>query len=124
MRTQIRRRTCKQSWTRCKRNSGIAGANERSPEKAGASCACARGCGCGCGSSQGVKAGKDLVFKVGGGEVQLYGHADVSLDDQTNGMAGFINGGLPSRATMVGFLMSPATCRSSGFVATVLSATI
>ena len=26
--------------------------------------------------------------------------------------------------TMVGFLMSPATCLSSGFVATVLSATI
>jgi len=45
--------------------------------------------------ANGVKAGKDLVFKVGGGEVQLYGHADVSLDDQTNGMAGFINGGLP-----------------------------
>src|SRR5207302_3158165 len=42
-----------------------------------------------------VKAGKELVFKVGGGEVQLYGHADVSLDDQTNGMTGFINGGLP-----------------------------
>jgi len=33
--------------------------------------------------ANGVKAGKDLVFKVGGGEVQLYGHADVSLDDQT-----------------------------------------
>ena len=42
-----------------------------------------------------VKAGKELVFKVGGGEVQLYGHADVSLDDQTNGMTGFLNGGLP-----------------------------
>src|SRR5882757_7276668 len=45
--------------------------------------------------ANGVKAGKDLVFKVGGGEVQLYGYADVSLDDQTNGMAGFIHGGLP-----------------------------
>ena len=42
-----------------------------------------------------VKAGKDLIFKVGGGEVQLYGHADVSLDDQTNGMTGFIHNGLP-----------------------------
>jgi len=42
-----------------------------------------------------VKAGKELVFKVGGGEVQLYGHADVSLDDQTNGMTGFIHNGLP-----------------------------
>ena len=42
-----------------------------------------------------VKAGKDLIFKVGGGEVQLYGHADVSLDDQTNGMTGFLNGGVP-----------------------------
>src|SRR5256886_17064333 len=42
-----------------------------------------------------VKAGKELVFKVGGGEVQLYGHADVSLDDQTNGMTGFIHNSLP-----------------------------
>src|SRR5256885_8279945 len=42
-----------------------------------------------------VKAGKDLIFKVGGGEVQLYGHADVSLDDQVNGMDGYLNGGLP-----------------------------
>jgi predicted porin len=42
-----------------------------------------------------VKPGKETVFKVGGGEVQLYGHADVSLDDQTNGMAGFLNGGVP-----------------------------
>src|SRR5256886_14765497 len=42
-----------------------------------------------------VKAGKELVFKVGGGEVQLYGHADVSLDDQTNGMTGFIHNALP-----------------------------
>src|SRR5206468_2063364 len=42
-----------------------------------------------------VKAGKELIFKVGGGEVQLYGHADVSLDDQTNGMTGFIHNGLP-----------------------------
>src|SRR5882757_7330782 len=45
--------------------------------------------------ANGVKAGKDLVFKVGGGEVQLYGHADVSLDDQTNGMAGYLHNGLP-----------------------------
>src|SRR2546421_10058278 len=42
-----------------------------------------------------VKAGKDVIFKVGGGEVQLYGHADVSLDDQTNGMTGFLHNGLP-----------------------------
>jgi len=42
-----------------------------------------------------VKPGKELVFKAGGGEVQLYGHADVSLDDQTNGMTGFIHNGLP-----------------------------
>src|SRR2546423_10802667 len=42
-----------------------------------------------------VKAGRELVFKVGGGEVQPYGHADVSLDDQTNGMTGFIHNGLP-----------------------------
>src|SRR3989440_12384576 len=42
-----------------------------------------------------VKAGKELVFKVGGGEVQPYGHADVSLDDQTNGMTGFIHNSLP-----------------------------
>src|SRR5256885_6524302 len=41
------------------------------------------------------KPGKELVFKAGGGEVQLYGHADVSLDDQTNGMTGFIHNGLP-----------------------------
>src|SRR6266480_5075001 len=42
-----------------------------------------------------VKPGKELVFKAGGGEVQLYGHADVSLVDQTNGMTGFIHNGLP-----------------------------
>src|SRR5437879_5556913 len=44
-----------------------------------------------------VKAGKELIFKAGGGEVQLYGHADVSLDDQTNGMTGFLSsvGGPP-----------------------------
>src|ERR1700694_3703938 len=42
-----------------------------------------------------MKPGNDLTFRVGGGEVPLYGHADVSLDDQTNGMSGFMNGGMP-----------------------------
>ena len=48
-------------------------------------------------SSPGVsmKPGNDLTFQVGGGEVTLYGHVDVSLDDQTNGMNGFIHNGLP-----------------------------
>jgi predicted porin len=32
---------------------------------------------------------------VGGGEVTLYGHVDVSLDDQTSGLNGFINNGQP-----------------------------
>jgi predicted porin len=41
------------------------------------------------------KPGNSLTFNVGGGEVTLYGHVDVSLDEQTNGMAGFLNGGLP-----------------------------
>lgn len=41
------------------------------------------------------KPGNSLTFLVGGGEVTLYGHVDVSLDEQTNGMAGFINGGAP-----------------------------
>src|ERR1700694_2863723 len=40
-----------------------------------------------------MKPGNDLTFRVGGGEVQLYGHVDVSLDDQTNGMSGFIHNG-------------------------------
>jgi predicted porin len=40
-----------------------------------------------------MKPGNDLTFKVGGGEVTIYGHADVSLDYQTNGMSDFINGG-------------------------------
>ncbi len=40
-----------------------------------------------------VKPGNDLTFKVGGGEVTIYGHADVSLDYQTNGMSDFINNG-------------------------------
>src|SRR6266700_2183123 len=40
-----------------------------------------------------MKPGNDLTFKVGGGEVTLYGHADVSVDYQTNGMSDFINGG-------------------------------
>src|SRR6185312_4038696 len=42
-----------------------------------------------------MKPGNDLTFHVGGGEVTLYGHVDLSLDDQTNGMNGFINNGLP-----------------------------
>ncbi len=42
-----------------------------------------------------IKPGNDLTFQVGGGEVTIYGHADVSLDSQTNGMSGFQNGGLP-----------------------------
>ena len=41
----------------------------------------------------GMKPGNDLTFQVGGGEVTLYGHADVSLDDQTNGMSSFMNNG-------------------------------
>jgi predicted porin len=40
-----------------------------------------------------MKPGKDLTFQVGGGEVTIYGHADVSIDDQTNGMGSFLNGG-------------------------------
>src|SRR5258708_35887865 len=40
-----------------------------------------------------MKPGNDLTFKVGGGEVTIYGHADVSLDYVTNGMADFINNG-------------------------------
>jgi predicted porin len=42
-----------------------------------------------------MKPGNSLTFQVGGGEVTLYGHVDVSLDDQTNGMRGFINNGAP-----------------------------
>ena len=42
-----------------------------------------------------IKPGNDLTFQVGGGEVTLYGHADVSLDYQTNGMAGYLHGGQP-----------------------------
>ena len=42
-----------------------------------------------------MKPGNDLTFQVGGGEVTLYGHVDVSLDTQTNGLAGFMNGGAP-----------------------------
>jgi predicted porin len=41
-------------------------------------------------SSPGIsmKPGKDLVFKIGDkSEVQIYGHVDVSYDDQTNGLA-------------------------------------
>src|SRR5258708_7675057 len=40
-----------------------------------------------------MKPGNDLTFRVGGGEVQLYGHVDVSLDDQTNGMSDFMHNG-------------------------------
>src|SRR5260221_3705774 len=40
-----------------------------------------------------MKPGNSLTFEVGGGEITLYGHVDVSLDNQTNGMSGFINGG-------------------------------
>jgi predicted porin len=40
-----------------------------------------------------MKPGNDLTFRVGGGEVQIYGHADVSVDDQTNGMSGFMHDG-------------------------------
>jgi predicted porin len=40
-----------------------------------------------------MKPGNDLTFQVGGGEVTLYGHVDVSLDDQTSGLGGFINNG-------------------------------
>ncbi len=42
-----------------------------------------------------MKPGNDLTFRVGGGEVTIYGHADLSIDDQTNGMAGYLNGGVP-----------------------------
>ena len=42
-----------------------------------------------------MKPGNDLIFQVGGGEVQLYGHVDVSLDYQTSGLSGFINNGQP-----------------------------
>ena len=40
-------------------------------------------------------AGNSLTWHVGGGEVTLYGSIDLSLDDQTNGMNGFLNAGLP-----------------------------
>ena len=40
-----------------------------------------------------MKPGNDLTFQVGGGEVTLYGHADVSVDDQTNGMKDFRHNG-------------------------------
>ena len=39
------------------------------------------------------KPGNDLTWQVGGGEVTIYGHVDVSLDDQTNGMSGFMHNG-------------------------------
>jgi predicted porin len=40
-----------------------------------------------------MKPGNDLTFNVGGGEVQIYGHVDVSVDDQTNGMSNFMHDG-------------------------------
>jgi Outer membrane protein (porin) len=40
-----------------------------------------------------MKPGNDLTFNVGGGEVTIYGHVDVSVDDQTNGMSGFMHDG-------------------------------
>ena len=40
-----------------------------------------------------MKPGNDLIFQVGGGEIQIYGHVDVSLDDQTTGMSGFMHDG-------------------------------
>ncbi len=42
-----------------------------------------------------IKPGNDLTFRVGGGEVTIYGHADVSVDSQTNGMAGYLHNGNP-----------------------------
>ena len=40
-----------------------------------------------------MKPGNDLTFQVGGGELTLFGHVDVSVDYQTNGMSGYKNGG-------------------------------
>jgi predicted porin len=40
-----------------------------------------------------IKPGKTLTFDVAGSTVQIYGHVDVSLDDQTNGMSNFTNNG-------------------------------
>jgi predicted porin len=40
-----------------------------------------------------MKPGNDLTFQVGGGEVTIYGHADVSVDNQTNGMSDFMHNG-------------------------------
>ncbi len=40
-----------------------------------------------------TKPGNGLTFLVGGGEVTIYGHADVSLDDQTSGLSGFMHDG-------------------------------
>src|SRR5437764_13926847 len=37
-----------------------------------------------------VKAGKELVFKVGGGEVQLYDNDDESYDHQLNDLNDFL----------------------------------
>jgi len=42
-----------------------------------------------------AKPGNDLTFRVGGGEITIYGHADLSVDDQTSGLAGYLNGGVP-----------------------------
>jgi predicted porin len=40
-----------------------------------------------------IKPGKTLTFEVAGSTVQIYGHVDVSADDQTNGMSNFMNNG-------------------------------
>jgi predicted porin len=37
--------------------------------------------------------GQDLTYRVGAGMVQIYGHVDVSLDTQTNGMSDFMHNG-------------------------------
>ena len=42
-----------------------------------------------------IKPGKTLTYDVAGSTVQVYGHVDVSLDDQTNGLSGFMNNGQP-----------------------------
>jgi len=51
----------------------------------------------GAGASAGnfIRPGKTLTFDVAGSTIQIYGHADVSLDTQTNGMGGFVNDGQP-----------------------------
>jgi len=46
-------------------------------------------------SGPAMKPGDNIIFQVGGGEVQLYGHVDLSIDTQTSGLSGFINNGQP-----------------------------